>query len=235
MSSCTMDRSHRAGLILAVAMLALAAVACGSDDDRGRVSGSGVVVSESRDVEEFDEIVVSDFGQVVVEVTGAETLEVEADDNLLPLLTSSVSDGRLELGVRSNTRLDPSSDVVYRVTAADLRALTVLGSGSASASGIDTAELTASIAGAGSMKLDGRAQAIELRIPGAGNIDAAKLVASVGSVHINGAGDVTVNATDTLDIAINGSGNVSYLGTPVLEQSINGSGKISGIEARSSG
>ena len=45
---------------------------------------------------------------------------------------------------------------------------------------------------------------------------------------------MTVNATDTLDIAINGSGNVSYLGSPALDQSIDGSGKVSRVEAGSS-
>ena len=64
MSSGTAWRSRHACLILTVFMLALAVVACDGDDSR--VSGSGAIVTESRQVEGFDEIVVSEFGRVEV-------------------------------------------------------------------------------------------------------------------------------------------------------------------------
>ncbi len=46
----------------------------------------------------FDQIVLMTSGDVNVEVTGKRPLVIEADDNILPLLTTQVVNGRLELG-----------------------------------------------------------------------------------------------------------------------------------------
>jgi hypothetical protein len=45
-------------------------------------------------------------------------------------------------------------------------------------------------------------------------------------VHITGAGNIRVNATEQLDISISGIGNVYYMGNPSIHEKINGLGHV---------
>jgi hypothetical protein len=100
------------------------------------VRGSGNMMTETRDVKGFDEIVVNGSGDVTVDVTGTESLEVEAEDNILPLLTTEVVGGRLELG--SNGSFSTTRGIHYTITAATLSGVTIRGSGNVVASDVDT-------------------------------------------------------------------------------------------------
>ena len=72
------------------------AVVTGSGE---QLVGSGVIVTEARAVSGFHAVELRAFGEVDVTIGGTESLEVEADDNLLALVTSEVIDGRLVIGV----------------------------------------------------------------------------------------------------------------------------------------
>jgi hypothetical protein len=61
------------------------------------VQGSGNVVSETRTVSGFNSVELSGDGKLEIEQTGTESLTVTADDNILKLLKSEVSAGRLVL------------------------------------------------------------------------------------------------------------------------------------------
>src|SRR5262249_24541080 len=77
-------------LIVAIAGLAaLALTAC--EVHVGRVDvvrGSGNVKSESRDVRDFDRVGVSGVGTLTITQGSTESLTIQAEDNLLPLLRS---------------------------------------------------------------------------------------------------------------------------------------------------
>ena len=213
--------------VLAGAVLVLAA--CGDitivgDDDA--ILGSGRIVSETREVTGFDQVDIVSSGDVIVGVTGEDSLVIEADDNLLPLLTSTVSDGRLVLGVRPNTSISPSQEVVYRITAAELVGFVVLGSGNVTITDLHSDEFSVTVLGSAMIDLAGTADVLRVSLPGSGTIDASRLDAVKAVVSINGSGSVTVDASDELEGSINGSGTIAYLGTPTVRQSINGSGSV---------
>jgi carbon monoxide dehydrogenase subunit G len=219
--------SRRVMLGVAIVSVGIAG-ACGLDDAGGEtVRGSGTIETESRTAEDFSGVILQGSGNVVIDVDGTESLTITADDNILPLLTSTVSDGRLELGVRSNTRISPSETVTYRITAVDLDSVAVQGSGDVTANDIDTDDLDLSIPGSGDIAANGAAGTIEVTISGSGGVDASALLAEEGTVVINGSGDAIVNADTTLDVTINGSGDVEYLGKPKLNETVDGSGSIS--------
>ncbi len=126
---------------LAGALLRVLGVAsCGvGGDDRVEVRGSGRLITEVREVSGFDEILLQGFGVVTVVVIGFESLSIEAEDNIMPFLTSDVVFGRLELGLQDEgRRLSPTRDVIFSVTAAELVGVSVRGSGSFSISRIGT-------------------------------------------------------------------------------------------------
>lgn len=206
--------------------------------------GSGNVTSESRDVSGFNEVVLKGSGTVRVEVTGTESLTIEAEDNLLEYLTTDVVDGRLVLD--SRRALSPTREIVYTITAATLEGLDVSGSGDIAAIGVagdridisvsgsgavDASDLAVGsavveISGSGSIEIVGTADDVDLSISGSGRFDGADLVAGSADVRVSGSGDAVVNVADQLDASVSGSGNVEYLGDPSVNSSVSGSGSV---------
>src|SRR4051812_33263442 len=121
------------------------------------VRGSGVVASESRNASGFSEVWLSGSGEVAVEQTGADSVTVEAEDNLLPLLETRVEGRRLPLGSKPNVNPQPPRPIRYHITVKNLTALGVSGSGKFRVEGVDTPRLTADISGSGSATLSGKA------------------------------------------------------------------------------
>ena len=217
---------NRAGLTLRrVLLLGLASVApllagCG-------VRGSGVVATETRGVSGFSEITLSGSGDVHVVQSGHESLTVEAEDNLLPLLETYVDGGTLVLRTKPGASIRPTRPIRYRVTVARLDAVAVSGSGNVRAEGVDSDRFTASISGSGSMALAGQAKDVALSISGSGSYDAENLAARTARVSISGSGSGVVNTSDELEVAISGSGSVEVIGKPSVDQHISGSGRVS--------
>ena len=190
------------------------------------IRGSGVVASETRDVAGFSDIRLSGSGQVILAQTGTDSLVVEAEDNLLPVLTSRVSNGVLHLGWKDNINVRTTKPVRYHVTVKDLHAVGISGSGSIRATGIDTDRLAAAISGSGSARFEGRADVVTLSVNGSGSYNAADLQSRTVKVEISGSGDAVVNASDSLSAEISGSGSVRYTGNPSVSQQVSGSGSI---------
>jgi hypothetical protein len=192
----------------------------------GIVIGSGRVVSEKRDVHDFDSVRMSGSGTLMLEQTGSESLVIEAEDNILPLLTSEVRDRRLVLGLRPGASYRSSRKVVYHLTMRDLKGIEVSGSGDVQGTAIKTESLTLQGSGSFDMRLAGRADRLQLDISGSGEHQGEDLESREATVRISGSGDATVKVTDRLDAVVSGSGNVVYVGNPTLTQRVTGSGSV---------
>ncbi len=189
------------------------------------VRGSGNMITETRDVSGFDSIQLQASGDVNVSVTGTESLVIEAEDNIMPLLTNDVRGGTLVLG--SNGSFTTNRGITYTITVADLTGIEINGSADVTATGIDTGRFEAEITGSGDIDVTGTVDDLDVRISGSGNYDGFDLVALRADVGISGSGNADVNATDTLDASISGSGNIEYTGDPQVSESVSGSGRVS--------
>jgi len=191
------------------------------------VKGSGILKTETRPVEKFTAIVMSGAADVDIEQTGQESLELTADDNLLPLFTTEVRDGTLFLGVVHGKRLTWSNKGPrFKVTVSELRKLRLSGAGTVNATKLDADSLSISISGAGDGNIAGRSNSLSISISGAGSLDAAGLQAKRATVIVSGAGDVTVNASEELDARVSGAGDIWYIGSPKLQSKVSGAGTI---------
>jgi hypothetical protein len=231
-------------LLACVAVLMLAQ-GCGATYPT--VRGSGVVATQARDAVGFHAIEVSGFGDVRIEQTGSESVVIEAEDNLLPLLVAEVNGGRLKVGTKPNINLRPTRPVIFHVTVSRLEAVEVSGSGDIKAPRLQTPSLTCRISGSGSLRVDdldaervdsrisgsgdvrlaGRADDIVLHVSGSGTYHAGGLRCRNASVAISGSGDATVNASRSLTADVSGSGSIRYLGEPSVEVHVSGSGSVS--------
>ena len=199
------------------------------------IKGSGTAKTESRTVAPFTAIRMEISGRAEIERTPgsspgaaaslAGNLAVTADDNLLGVLTAEVKDGTLILGAEKGKSFAGKMPV-YKITIADLRSLELKGSGEANAGKLDSNALSVALSGSSEAKLAGRADELTIAVSGSAECNAAALTAKRATVSVSGSGDVTVNASETLDAKVSGSGSVHYLGSPKLTKAVSGSGSI---------
>ena len=192
----------------------------------GAVGGSGEVRTETRQVTGFTAIDLAGSGEVTVEQGDSESLTIEADENVLPRLTSEVSDSTLKLDKKRGITLGIKGPIRYRVTLKDLTGLIVSGSGSVRAERLTLQALRVDISGSGTVSLSGSAVEQDIQVSGSGRYEAASLPSQKVTADISGSGAVAVTVSRELTIDISGSGTVTYSGDPTVQQSVSGSGKV---------
>lgn len=190
------------------------------------IKGSGKVIHETRKVAGFTAVSLRGSGRLLIEETGTESLTITAEDNLLPYLTSEVRDTQLILGAKDNANLQPTGEIVYKLTVKHLEEIEVAGSGAVEAKGIHTNRLKATIGGSGDLTVDGKAEHQEITLAGSGNYRADNLKSDTVKIDIAGSGNAALAVHDKLDANILGSGSVEYIGDPAVTQNVLGSGTV---------
>lgn len=215
-------------LLVALSILALLILACSiSVGSPETIQGSGVVASENRPVSGFNAIQLAGSAEVTVHFDQAETVVVEADDNILPLVETVVRGGRLVINIEPNTSIRTTNPIHVMVTMKSLEAASLPGSGSITIAGLDTRSVAFDLPGSGNITVDGRVDSMNVTLDGSGNLLCGELQAQSARVDLSGSGNVTVFASESLDATIRGSGNVFYRGSPAkVNKSVPGSGNV---------
>jgi hypothetical protein len=213
--------------------------------------GSGNVVSETRDVSDFRAIEISYPAQVLVRQGAKESLEIEAEDNLLPNLKTQVRNGTLEIFYRreGGKHVNPTKTVKITIVVKDVADVDFSSAGELIIEALETDSLDVSLSGAGNVELDeievkalqvnmsgagsatatGIADDLDLSISGFGDFKGGDLHSKDARVDISGAGSATVWADDDLNAQVSGAGSVSYYGSPTVTRQISGVGGVSHI------
>ena len=194
--------------------------------------GSGVLVTEQRDVSGFDRVSFEGFGTLIITHGSKESLTIEAEDNILPRIETNVRGGTLEIGFDTDRWQDiirPTKSITYTLTVITLDGIALSGAGSIEASGIDAERFDVELSGAGSIEIYGFAVAQDINVSGAGSYDSGEIKSEHIDVNISGAGNATVWATESLDVNISGVGNVSYYGHPQVRESVSGLGNLKAL------
>jgi Putative auto-transporter adhesin, head GIN domain len=231
------------GAVLSVTAVVAGAACTATIGRRDGPMGSGRVVADTRAVTGFSAIDLRGVGQLMVTLSDQEGLTVEAEDNLLPQITSTVSGDTLILNLEAGR---PTRPIVYRVAARQITALSTSGAGDVEAPGLTGPRLRTSQSGAGSIRLerlsaqllesslsgagsldaDGTASRLVVNQTGAGNVAARDLAVQDADLTMSGAGNATVRVSNTLQVRLTGAGNVEYLGNPRVESSVTGGGTV---------
>jgi hypothetical protein len=185
-------------------------------------TGSGVLKSEVRTVGTFSRIAIS--GSMTLEVAAGQSVTVSGDDNLVPLVETTVSGNVLR--IRFYDGYATSKPLVVKVAVPSLEAIIAWGAAKITASGIAGDRFDLEGNGATKATLAGRTGHLQVKLLGAGDVDACALETHTAGISITGAGNADVNARDTLDIRIIGAGKVSYGGMPVSNRTIIGAGSV---------
>ncbi len=190
------------------------------------VHGSGLVLTEERDVSSFHAVDVSGSADVILTQGEGESLSIECDDNLLPHIRSTVSDGVLRLRFE-NGSWSPSERTVYRIGIEDVESVRLRGSVSLVSSGLEGRDVDLHISGSGSAHIESlRSEATDFTTSGSGDLRLGSI--ETGSLHIgvSGSGEVTVGSgtVGRMDASTSGSSDLDMPGVQVQSASVRISG-----------
>ena len=227
-------------MFLSVGALTLLAAGCSA-----RVGGSGNVISQTRPISGVDAVSLEGVGDLTIVQGEPESLVIQAEDNILPLVKTETGAGLLTISEKGS--LAPTKPIRFTLTVSSLKKvvssgagnvrsakltspglldLRVEGAGTVDFSQLECSSVKVVLAGAGDVKLDGHTRNQDIEISGAANYKAADLRTQVTKLSVNGAGDAKVWAMSELDVDINGAGSVDYYGKPTVKREINGVGSL---------
>lgn len=215
-------------LYFGLSVLLLASMACAfASIAPERVVGSGKVVSETRSVSGFSSVTLQGSAEVDITFGTVESVVVKADDNILPLIETTVQGGRLIIATKSNASITTVNPIRVSVTMKTLQGLTLSGSGNMNVSGLVGKDLAIALPGSGNITVKGTADSLNISLNGSGDIICKGLKARSVTASLNGSGNIQVYASESLDGKILGSGAIHYDGNPAkVSKSISGSGSI---------
>jgi hypothetical protein len=230
------------GFLFAVMGMALFFSSC------EKVVGEGPIQTETRNTGPFSSIDVRIPGQINYTQDVSYNVEVKAQRNILDVLETYVSNGKLIVRFKHDVNVRRHDDIIVNISAPAQNSLRLSGSGNLHTSGpltpsslnlelsgsgnISVAQLTtgyldADISGSGNITVGaGSVPDVRLGISGSGNIDMQNVTTNKARTTTSGSGYMKLQVAQDLDVSISGSGSVYYRGTPVIHTRISGSGRV---------
>jgi len=189
------------------------------------IAGSGNRKTEKRELKSFNAIDTTGGYEINITCQKPATFEIEADDNLLPLIKTEVRDGILF--VTDAQDYHSAKLPALRIILPELNSFSSSGASQVKIADANSNNLKIESTGADSIEAAGKAKSVVISSTGAGSIDTSKLTAEKATVDISGAASVGVYASDQLDVTVSGVGSVSYSGNPkVVNKNISGIGSV---------
>jgi hypothetical protein len=209
------------------------------------IKGNGNVKKQERSVDSFDGIDVGGAFKVYLKQGSSQKVVVEADENLLDVISTEVRGSMLKIKTTEDIR-DSEALNIY-ITFTDLKKLDVSGAcdletedkikigdlemDCSGASDVmlkmSAGEIDLDCSGASQMDLYGTAEYIKLNISGASNLDASDLEVKVLDADVSGASKAKVFVTGELMADVSGAASLKYHGDAVVkEHDVSGAGSM---------
>ena len=214
-----------------------------------KVYGSGNVVKETRNLQSFTEVVLSEEGDLFIEIGNQNELVIEAEDNLQEYLIAETVNKVLDIKkLPENVTLNAKKPIRYYLTVKELKALTTKNSGDAEVTEVNTDNFSIRITGSGSvhintlnvgrldMKLtssgnltirDGKADEQNIRLSSSGEYDGENVICQNAYITLTSSGNAILNVLEVLEADLSSSGNVYYIGKPrIIYKDSSSSGRV---------
>ena len=245
-------------ILLTILLATVVMTACGGLGQIGNtriVTASTVVITEPRSASNFTAIDMRTLGNVNITQGQNESVTVKGSDNVVPVITTTVSNGTLIIDSEKNTTftgMTPSNMLTFTIVVKDLASLTISGLADVKVGTLSAANLALTMSGAGSITLDqltadslnitvsglgnvalaGQVTDATVNIPGAGNVSAPDLKIETAGITVSGLGNAVVWVTGQLNGTISGAGSVSYYGSPNTSTSSTGLGSFKSLGSK---
>lgn len=208
-------------LALAVVMTGCGALKWNKEGTRG----SGNIKTEKREIGAFSSVDVSGAYEVEIVCQKQPGIEVEGDDNILPLIKTYVKDKTLY--ITSEQGFNVRNAIKVRITAGNLEGVSSSGASKITLDGVKNEQLVIETSGASKIDAAGETKSLEIESSGASKVDVRDLRAARVKVSLSGAGHANVYASEEINASVSGASSVTYYGEPkVVNKSASGAGSI---------
>jgi hypothetical protein len=189
------------------------------------VTGSGTMKLEKRTVPAFVAVDISGAFDVEIVAQKEQSLEIEGDDNLLPLIRTEVKNGVLDIS--TDEGFSTKHKLRVRISVPNLDAINLSGASDIVASNIKSEDFKIDSSGASTIQISGETKTLDVEMSGASELDAREFIAQKVSVNSSGASNAEVYASEDLRVDSSGAGSVNYYGNPKnIVQDTSGAAKI---------
>ncbi len=215
-------------------------------------------VTETRELVDFDQLVLNAHGEMTIVQGDHNSIVIEADQKVVDKLKTEVVNNALHIslvgswftrvktavkaGLTSHkikytvnlkhlSRLEVSDAAKVLATNLQVDSLAMLvdGAGYVRIQWLQGKSLTVDLPGASNVEISGQLDRQTVTLGGLGRYEAPRLKSANASVEMKGAGKAVVAATEELNVVIRGLGKVSYHGEPRVNKDISGLGKVENL------
>jgi hypothetical protein len=211
------------------------------------VIGSGKVISEERQVSGINSISIGSSMNLFIEQTGSESVRIEADDNVVPYVTTQKTGG--ELAIRLKTvSFGNIHPINCYVTVKDLSKIKVSSSATVKCDDLKTesfsiemassskgtlivhvTKLDLNIGSSAALTLSGEAVTQNIRLGSSGRLEAYNLVSKNCKIVAQSSGYANINVSEKLDAQVSSSAHVNYKSDPEINSKISSSGSLNKV------
>lgn len=197
---------------LGATMLVLSALACqvGTIPGFTGVRGSGRVVEETRQISGVRAVELATIGELTIEIGDAESLRIEAEDNLLEYLETEVRDGVLVIDTQRGANLMATRPVRYFLTVTAFDEIALSSSGNAVAPDLEAQRFTVRVSSSGDLQIGSvRADTLVVDMSSSGDVSMDGLEADLIRATISSSGSLEIGggAVERQEITMGSSGN----------------------------
>jgi hypothetical protein len=235
------------GIILLTGMVIFAATSCIRIVG---IRGSGNVKSEDRSVSGFDSISIGSGMNLFLKQGSSESLKIEAEDNILPLIITAVENGKLKikyknlligglnlikpvniyLTVKDLKEIDVSSGVKIESEEIKSDSLKIdLSSGAEGNMIIISKKLIVGLSSGSTLEISGQADSQDIDVSSGAAYRARDLISKSIVVDVSSGSNAVVNASESLDVKISSGATVEYAGSPKVTSDISSGGVLKSI------
>lgn len=225
-------------------IILLAATMTVSAQNRKKITATGPVVTNERNVDGFSGINVSTGIDVYLTQGNTTKVSLETEENLHEHILTEVKNNVLHVYTKMNIKGSKIKKVhvtMSEVTslkassAGDIYGETVIKAGElklkASSAGdikliVQAKSITADCSSAGDIQLSGSADYLDCSTSSAGDLLAKDLKVNEAKVSASSSGDVIVNVSDKLYARASSSGDVRYYGNPQVDAKSSSAGSV---------
>lgn len=213
--------------------------------NREPLAGNGLLMTQFRLLPNYNGLVLHAKMDVVL-TNDIDSLELEAEENLLEYITTNVNDGQLHIHWKEGSWVRPTlpikikapirsiSSIVLNddgfITSLDtLRGDTLILKNNDDADltlSLEVKHLSVTITDNGDVELEGSANQLEANIHSSGDLDAPGLVVQNATIHNQSRGGAKLQIENQLHAELNGSGHIKFKGSATVDATANGKGRV---------
>jgi hypothetical protein len=186
--------------------------------------GSGEVKSETRQASAFSRIDVTAGIGVTVRIGSAQTLEVRAQENILPLIATDVQGATLR--IHSTQGYTTSEGVHVTIVTPALAGISMSGGSQGQIAGIAADDLEIELSGGSGLTASGTARTVTAKASGGSRGTLSDLSATTVTVVMTGGSTAIVRASEEVRGSASGGSRVTVVGAAKLNVQASGGSDV---------